>query len=231
MAKKRGPISPEKIKLKQKVWSGYTMLHDIKTSELYGRGRVRDQIARDFISDKAPLFKINDLVPGQMLLFNYFTPKTAEELEYYDASPCTIFFNIIDTTEGKRILGFNIHYYPPKMRYKVLDRIFDIFRGQLKENFTTVQDKAVSGFDYHFLLDELDKAGLGFGVRMYIPNLIGDCRGIPVNMWKVAVFTEGWFKKATRAAIMKYWEQWANTHKTAGKRYKRRNRMKKKAKK
>lgn len=218
------------IKLRQKMSPRYTMMDDIKKSELYGKGPGRDQVARDFIESHAAELQPERIVPGQLLLFEYFEPKNKEELEYYDASPCTIFFNIVDTSEGKRVLGFNIHYYPPKMRYMIMDRIFDIFKPIYSKYFIRVKDDDVTGFDYHFLIEELDKAGLGFGVRMYIPSLMNKTRVIPTNMWKVAVFTEGWFKKVTRTAIFNFWKQWAHTHKTPGKRYKRRNRKKNKPK-
>lgn len=233
--KKKGPGSKKidnvNIKLRQKLSHRYTMLDDIKKSELYGKGPARDQIARDFINENAQDLNVNNIEQGQLLLFNYFEPKYQDELEYYDAGPCTIFFNVINTNEGQRVLGFNIHYYPPKIRYQIMDRIFDIFKSVYRTYFNGQKTGEVKNFDYHFLLGELDKAGLGFGVRMYIPNLMDQVKIVPPNMWKVAVFTEGWFKKATRAAIMKFWEQWARTHKNEGKRYKRRNRMKKKVKK
>ena len=32
------------------------------------------------------------ILPGQIVVFNYATPKTAEDLEYYDKTPMTVFF-------------------------------------------------------------------------------------------------------------------------------------------
>lgn len=52
----------------------------------------------------------------------------------------------------------------------------------------------------------LEDNGAAFGVREYIPALCKDVRPIPPNMWKVAVYTEGWFKKRTREQIMKFWQ-------------------------
>jgi hypothetical protein len=47
---------------------------------------------------------------------------------------------------------------------------------------------------------------MDFGVRMYIPQLCGKPQVIPPKMWSTAVFTEGVFKKETRAKIMSYWK-------------------------
>ena len=58
----------------------------------------------------------------------------------------------------------------------------------------------------------LEKAKLDFGVRMYIPELVKEARLIPPKYWEIAVFTEGWFKKRTRIAIMNYWYRWKTKH-------------------
>ena len=43
---------------------------------------------------------------------------------------------------------------------------------------------------------------------MYIPELIKNVKILPVTQWSTAVFTEGHFKKATREAIMNYWQNY-----------------------
>ena len=147
-----------------------------------------------------------------MVSFDYFEPKTKEDLEYYDAMPVTIFFSVVQTKHGKRILGFNIHYYPPKIRRRIMDRIFRIYRPVYVKYFTQSLEKEIDAFDYRYIIEELNKVGLGFGVRMYIPSLCHRIRQIPPNMWKVAAYTEGKFKKRTRRQIMKFWERYKNTH-------------------
>ena len=56
------------------------------------------------------------------------------------------------------------------------------------------------------LLKQLQKAKLDFGVRMYVPQLMANIRPIPPMYWQKAVFTEGHFKKETRAQILSYWK-------------------------
>jgi len=187
----------------------YSLIKEIEKSPYYGKAVTRnDDRATAFIEEHVNVGTSGRIVPGQLILFKYFEPKTKEELEYYDARPCTIFFNVVNTKEGKRVLGFNIHYYPPKMRFQIMNTIFNIYKPIYSKYFTEPNKKSLDAFDYKYLIDSLEKAGLGFGVRMYIPSLITDVRKIPPQMWQVAVFTEGWFKKQTRAAIMKYWTQW-----------------------
>lgn len=191
----------------------YSLLDEIKNTPYYGKSAVtNDERAREFLDEHIQVMGSGQIVPGQLIIFDYFEPKTKEELEYYDASPCTIFFNVVTTPEGKRVLGFNIHYYPPKMRYNIMHTIFNIYKPMLSKHFTEGTKSAIDAFDYRYLIDSLEKAGLGFGVRMYIPQLIKNVRKIPPQMWHVSVFTEGWFKKQTRDAIMRYWSQWQKRH-------------------
>ena len=214
-SKSRRPLN-RKVEegLPTKAGPKFSLLEEIKKSPYYGKAVSRnDARARDFLEEHTSIISSSEIVPGQLLLFKYFEPKTKEELEYYDASPCTIFFNVVNTEAGKRVLGFNIHYYPPKIRYNIMNRIFEIYNPILSKYFTDGISQGIDAFDYQYLIDSLERAGLGFGVRMYIPSLIAEVRQVPPQMWQVAVFTEGWFKKLTRAAIMKYWTQWKNKHK------------------
>ena len=112
--------------------------------------------------------------------------------------------------EGKRILGFNIHYYPRKVRFNIMDKIFEMYRPVYAKYFDTGLSTDLDAFDYRYLVDQLEEMGLGFGVRMYIPELASEPMIIKPEMWKTAVFTEGWFKKKTKAAIIQYWRNWVS---------------------
>lgn len=206
----RKMTGPVKIKVKKTAGPSYTLMEDIKSSPMYGKVN-RDPFARQVIESNCPLSPHGKIVPGQLVLFEYFEPKTKDKLEYYDASPCTIFFGVFQSKQGRRILGFNIHYYPPKLRYAIMDKIFKIYRPVYIKYFTTGTTKEIDAFDYSYLVSALKRHGLEFGVREYIPSLIGKTWMIPPNQWQVAVFTEGWFKKKTRAAIMKFWRKKLNT--------------------
>ena len=200
-------IGKVEFDIKEEADAKYKLIDDIKESPLYGKVG-KDDVARKWLEDNTDKVGKNSILQGQLIMFNYFEPKTKEDLEYYDAKPVTIFFNVVDTSQGKRVLGFNIHYYPPKMRYQIMNKIFEIYRGLFVKYFNTPNKSAMDAFDYRILIQQLDKANLGFGVRMYIPELIGDPRIIPANKWQVAVFTEGWFKKKTRTQIMAFWSKW-----------------------
>lgn len=190
----------------------YRLLDEIKKSPLYRKSQSADAIAYEYLTEHIKVMGAGNIQPGQLIIFEYFEPKTKEELEYYDSRPLTIFFNVVTTSQGKRVLGFNIHYYPPKMRYNIMNTIFSIYKPIYTKYFKEGKESAIDAFDYRYLINALESAGLEFGVRMYDPSLINRVRMIPPQMWHVAVFTEGWFKKQTRAAIMNYWKQWVKKH-------------------
>jgi hypothetical protein len=95
----------------------------------------RDRNVRKFVDENVKITNSKPIFPGQLVMFNYFQPKTEEQLEYYDAMPCTIFFGIINTKKGKRVLGFNIHYYPPRIRFQLMNRIYEIFKPIYSKHF------------------------------------------------------------------------------------------------
>lgn len=180
---------------------------DISGESVLYRANIqrRDALVRKYVDENLSTRNKQTIIPGQLIMFNYFEPKTKDELEYYDAMPCTIFFGTFKSKDGLRVIGFNLHYYPPKIRYQVLDRIFDIYKPFYLKNWDKSLKSEIKFFDYEMFMYQLQEHGLEFGVRQYIPELMHKITPIPPKDWQKAVFTEGRFKKRTREQIMKYW--------------------------
>lgn len=200
----------EQEELRKKPKAGFNMMKAIREDKVYKTNvGKRDKTIRNFINRH---FDVNMnwkryIVPGQFIMFDYFQPKTKEELEYYDAMPCTIFFGVKKTDQGYRVLGFNIHYYPPKIRYALVSKIFEIFKSFYLKHWDIKMIAENPNFDYKFLIYQLQKAKLDFGIREYIPELMKNIRPLTTNVWSRIVFTEGRFFKRTREAILNYWLQ------------------------
>lgn len=193
----------------EKMPKNYRFYESLKQDKLYKSNvGIRDKTARKILEEDLTIKNTKSILPGQLIMFNYFEPATEAELEYYDAMPVTIFFNKVKTEAGARVLGFNIHYYPPRIRYRVMDRIFEIFKPFYQKAWNDPLKKELSYMEYKMLMEQLSKTKLEFGVRMYIPSLMDKITPIPTKYWQKAVFTEGRFKKRTREAIMNYWKQW-----------------------
>jgi hypothetical protein len=205
-----GAKVPRKLK-KQGPGRGYDLYKAIKQEEWFKNStEVRDDRSREFIESQCDTIAVDkSLVIGNMVYFDYFEPKLQEELDYYDAKPVVLLFGRTMTKQGKRVIGFNIHYYPPSMRFRVLSKIVSIFKDNfLKKTWWNGQTSDMSAMDYKFLLKQLEKAKLTFGVREYIPELMRRARVVPPQYFSKVVFTEGAFKKRTRQMVMNYWKQY-----------------------
>lgn len=208
MAKKANITTKQPTtKKSNKAPKDFDMLKAIRAEKDYKSNiKRRDKNVRKYVGENLQSMGRGSILPGQLIMFNYFEPITKDKLEYYDAMPCTIFFGIINTKNGKRVLGFNIHYYPPRIRFQLINRIYEIFKPIYSKQFSEPLKEEMSYFNYKMLIDQLQKAKLDFGIREYIPSLMTVITPIPVADWSKAVLTEGHFKKETREQILNYWK-------------------------
>lgn len=169
---------------------------------------VRSKLAyKELLKNLKPTTKY--LIPGQMVLFNYAQPKYKEELDYYDASPLTMFCGITRTNDGNiREIGFNLHYYPPFTRARLIERVYNHFKPYFDKNFNEVTGKPNTWISYDaikHLMRTNDK--IAFGIKMYIPVLRGNSYVIPTRLIPTACFTEGHFSKATLQQVYHFWRK------------------------
>lgn len=169
---------------------------------------IRSQIAySEIMNIVKPTRKY--LLPGQLVLFNYAEPKFKEDLEYYDATPLTIFCGITRTNDGNiREVGINLHYFPPFTRVRVMNAIYNHFKPFFDKNFNEVTGKPNTWISYD-TVKKLAKSStkIGFGVKMYIPVLRGPSYVLPTRLLPTACYTEGHFSKATLQNIFHFWRQ------------------------
>ena len=149
------------------------------------------------------------LLPGQIVLFHYSQPKFKEELEYYDATPLTLFCGITRTDDGNiREVGINLHYYPPFTRLRIISAVYEHFKPFFDKNFNEVTGKPNTWISYS-AVKRLAKSSskIGFGIKMYIPVLRGASYVLPTRHIPTACFTEGHFSNATLQQIFHFWRQ------------------------
>ena len=148
------------------------------------------------------------LLPGMFTVFGYRQPKYKDELPYYDGTPAVIFFGITRTKESAiREVGFNLHYFPPFARAKIIAVVYDVFRQYYNKYFNEVPNRPNRMVNYAILKKLLDRYGIGFGLRMYIPVLRGQTYILPTRMIPTVAFTEGHFNGATLGQIRRYWRK------------------------
>lgn len=199
---------------KNKISKGYRLIEDIRAQPDYKSNvERRDKNMRKYLEEHMATGNPKDILIGSMIMFDYFEPKTKEDLEYYDAMPCTIFFGTFKNEKHEpRVLGWNIHYFPPKIRWHIMDRIFEIFKPYYEKAWNDPISKEVPYVQYKMLIDQMNKAKMPFGVREYIPKLMAHIRPVPVKYWSKIALTEGKFKKMTRTAILNRWRNYIDKY-------------------
>lgn len=197
-----------KESIPSKMADDYNLLKEIRADKLHKANIVRrDMVSRSIIENDCDLGNKRDAYIGQLCYFDYFEPKYQKSLEYYDSKPCSLVIAHTKTKEGEhRILCWNLHYYPPRIRYQLLSRVLDIYKPYFRKAWADGRTSNTRNWDPELLIDQLKRAKLDFGLHMYVPELIRRVRPVPVAYWHKAVFTEGRFKKRTREAIMNYWK-------------------------
>lgn len=149
------------------------------------------------------------MLPGMFAMFGYKEPKYKEQLQYYDATPAVIFFGITRTKESTiREIGFNLHYFPPFARAKIINIVYEVFKAYYMKYFNEVPSRVNKFVDYNTLKKLLNKYGIGFGLRMYIPVLRGKTYILPTRMIPTLAYTEGHFNGATLGQIQRYWRKY-----------------------
>lgn len=148
------------------------------------------------------------LLPGEICVFNYSSPKYQAELEYYDATPFVLFFGITRTKDGViREVGFNLHYYPPFARMKILNTIYEVFKSYYVKYFNNQPNKPNNYINYRLLKTMLRSQKIKFGLKMYIPVLRGNTYVLPTKLIPIAAQTEGHFSGVTLAQIKSFWRK------------------------
>ena len=149
------------------------------------------------------------LLPGSLCMFYYQEPKLKEELEYYDATPMTLFVGITRTKDNNiREIGINLHYFPPFTRARIIEHSYEVFRPWFDKNFNEITGKPNTFISYKALTAIMKRnTKLAFGIKMYIPVLRGASWVIPTRLFPTAFFTEGHFSHATLAKVFHFWRQ------------------------
>lgn len=88
----------------------YSLIKEIREDPLYkSNAQRRDAVARKVIDSQGKAVAPDDMVAGNLYLMKYFYPKTEEQLEYYDAMPCSIIFGKFKTKKASPVYLHSIY--------------------------------------------------------------------------------------------------------------------------
>lgn len=134
---------------------------------------------------------VSQVTPGSLYLY-YYDPKTKDELPYYDTFPLVYPYKRV---EGG-FLGYNLHYLPPVLRFKVMGTLLNI-----QISGTRAEKKIL--YSYGVLnAGEVDKYYAPCIRRYLRSHVMGHFLKIPYEDWlSAALLPTERFVKASSAKV------------------------------
>lgn len=159
------------------------------------------------IKDSEFWHKYKMLRQGFLYIFHYDTPKYGDILDFFDTEPLVISFGKTETSLGDRDIGVNLHLMPRKLRAIIMYKIFELNRNYFKEQLFKTKQKPVP-ITWEQIKKPLEKYGIGFAIRMYIPELRKQTLEFPFENWKDAIYIESkGYSKKTIEQIEELWRE------------------------
>jgi hypothetical protein len=129
------------------------------------------------------------LYQGGFFAFEYKNPKYkgTSVLPWFDKFPLVISLGPVVTKKGVRNIGFNLHLVPPKIRIIIMCIIFEMYKRLYRYQVFFKRENAVK-INYKEIIKGLERYGVKFCVRMYIPNRMEHIVRFPITEWHKAIF-------------------------------------------
>ena len=143
-------------------------------------------VNRSTLMKEDPIQLKNRQVIGGMYMF-FYDPKHKKTLPYYDSFPLVI---VLDKAEGG-FLGLNLHYLPPTLRAKFLDRLMEISNDKRFDDNTKMQ------VSYNMLKKAAKYKYFKPCIKHYLTDHIRSRLAyVPAPEWEIATFlpTADWQK-------------------------------------
>ena len=130
------------------------------------------------------------LFQGGLFIFEYHNPKYKDTsvLPWFDKYPLVLSLGPRVYETGVRNLGFNLHLLPPRIRIIALCYIFELYKITYRFGVYYKKDMNVVPIDYQSIMKVLRPYGVGFSVRMYIPQRQTQIVHFPTKDWHNAIF-------------------------------------------
>lgn len=160
------------------------------------RRKVKQATKGERVSTKSLMNRKDDLTSrimiGKMYHFRY-DPKLKNVLPYYDIFPLVIPIE----TYNDGFLGLNLHYLPPRLRAKLMDRLFDTI------NDRNLDERSKLRVSYQLLAGAAKYRFFKPTVKRYLSNHVRSrFLLIPADEWQVALFLPTQrFQKSNDSAI------------------------------
>ena len=211
----------ERGRSKMLNWRTYDLWKEIENHEWVKKGnpaaKALEWYRKDIASDTSLHNKGQLLRQGFLYTFNYDTPKYESVLDFFDTQPLVISFGPVETSLGKRDIGINLHLYPPRIRRIIMYKVFEIYRNLYKDQLFAKNPKEIP-VKWIDIKKPLERYGVSFGVRMYIPSLRTNTIQFLYEHWSSAIYLPSKrIAKKTQAELEALWAEFVkNQKKTNG---------------
>lgn len=150
-----------------------------------------------------------------LFIFEYKNPKFKDTsvLPWFDKHPLVISLGPISTNLGVRNMGFNLHLLPPRIRIIVICGIFEIYKKLFRYQIFYKRNTPIQ-INYKRIVKTLDKYGVRFAIRMYIPARMRQIVRFPLKDWHKAIFIPSRSYYGIRAA--KLIQEWRTFNRKNG---------------
>ena len=213
--------SAERGRSKMLNWRTYDLYKEINNHEWVKKGnpaaKALEWYRKDIMTDTSLHNKGQLLRQGFLYTFNYDTPKYESVLDFFDTQPLVISFGPVETSLGKRDIGINLHLYPPRIRRIIMYKVFEIYRNLYKDQLFAKNPKEIP-VKWIDLKKPLERYGIVFGIRMYIPSLRTNTIQFLYEHWPSAIYLPSKrIAKKTQAELEALWAEFVkNQKKTNG---------------
>lgn len=201
-------------------WREYDLWKEIDNHPWKKKGNTNVQARKwlnsEILRDSDHHLRAKLFTQGKLYIFDYDHPKYEDVLDYFDTQPLVISIGSISTSEGLRDLGLNMHLLPPRIRRIVMAKIFEMYRNTYKSELFAKNQNSVP-VNWKAIVKPLWKYGIGFCIRMYIPELRKNVIEFRYDEWKDAIYIESkGLSKITFESLEKEWGKYVRKHKEYG---------------
>lgn len=120
---------------------------------------------------------------GMIHVFRYDDPKYKDTLPWWDRNPVVLALDAVDDND----FGINLNLLPVAFKEDMLDLIYERLSGQIKTQSLGRGGKATAqgqlSLSYNSAKAFLDRFGLGFAVRQYIPQRKANQKIVNYDNW------------------------------------------------
>jgi hypothetical protein len=156
------------------------------------------------------------LYQGGLFIFEYHNPKYKDTsiLPWFDKFPLVLSLGPRVYQTGIRNLGFNLHILPPGIRIITLCYIFELYKKTYRFGVYYQKDIHPVAVEYESIMKVLKPYGVGFSVRMYIPQRQTQIVHFTPKDWHKAIFipSRGYYDIKAKKLI-KEWREYCKNNK------------------